>query len=59
MHPNSLANLSLGRVPRQRKVKVLISVEPDTLDWLQKGGGVSARVEELVARAKAGQLLKR
>jgi hypothetical protein len=53
----SLENLKLGAIARyQGKIRQNVTIKPDSLEWLKKGGNVSGRIDELVARAKSGEL---
>lgn len=53
----SLENLKLGAAARyQGKVRQNVTILPDSLEWLKKGGNVSGRIDELVAAAKSGEL---
>lgn len=53
----SLENLKLGAASRyQGKIRQNVTILPDSLEWLKKGGNVSGRIDELVAAAKSGEL---
>ena len=54
----SLENLKLGAKARyQGKVRQNVTILPDSLEWLKKGGNVSGRIDQLVEAAKAGELV--
>lgn len=57
MNERSLLNLKLGaQVRYQGKVRHNVSLLPETMEWLKKGGNASQRIDELVAAAKSGEL---
>lgn len=57
INPRSLENLRLGAESRrQDKVKRNTTLLPATIEWLEKRGNVSGTIDELVNRAKAGEL---
>ena len=57
--PASLENLKLGAAARYRgKVRITITVLPQTKEWLAQGGNISERVDEVVRRIVAGELVK-
>lgn len=56
----SLDNLKLGAVARNKgKVRVIVTILPETKEWLAKGGNVSERIDEVVRRIIAGELVKK
>lgn len=56
---SSLDNLKLGAIARYRgKVRVTITILPETKKWLAGGGNISERVDEVVRRIIAGELVK-
>lgn len=57
INERSLENLKLGAQARyQGKVRHNVSLLPETMEWLKKGGNASSRIDELVAAAKSGEL---
>lgn len=57
MNERSLENLKLGAASRyQGKIRQNVSILPETLEWLKKGGNASSRIDELVRAAKSGYL---
>lgn len=57
--PASLENLKLGAIARRKgKVRITITVLPQTKEWLAQGGNISERVDEVVRRIVAGELVK-
>ena len=56
----SLENLKLGATTRRKgKVRVTVTILPETKEWLAKGGNVSERIDEVVRRIIAGELVKK
>lgn len=56
----SLENLKLGAVARRKgKVRVTVTILPQTKEWLARGGNVSERIDELVRRVISGELVKK
>lgn len=59
MHPNSLANLELGRQSRAiAKKKVLVSLTPETIAYLKGFSGrnsISNTIEEIVTAIRNGE----
>lgn len=57
INERSLENLKLGAQARyQGKVRHNVSLLPETMEWLKKGGNASQRIDELVKAAKNGEL---
>jgi hypothetical protein len=57
-HPNSLENLKLGAVVRRKgKVKLNLTVLPDTADKLKRSGNTSRFVELLLQAHEEKRLL--
>ncbi len=55
----SLDNLKLGAITRRKgKVKVTVTLLPQTIEWLKKSGNMSQRIDEMVRRVVAGELVK-
>ena len=55
---SSLENLKKGPQSRdQGKQRVNLTLLPETVEWLGKGGNVSARIDEVVAKIKSGELV--
>lgn len=53
INERSLENLKLGAQARyQGKVRHNVSLLPETMEWLKKGGNASQRIDELVKAAK-------
>jgi len=52
----SLANLALGR-KGQGKLRRNYTLLPETIDWLDRSGNASRRLDELVARVKSKDLV--
>ncbi len=60
MNPASLENLKMGAVSRkQNKVPCNLTLLPETVAWLKKGGNASARVDEMVHKILKGELIHR
>lgn len=57
--PASLENLKLGAARCKGKVRVTVTILPQTKEWLARGGNVSERIDELVRRIIAGELVKK
>ncbi len=58
MNPNSLENLKIGAVSRnQGKVRCQVTISPQTKEWLARGGNLSGRIDELVAKVLKGELV--
>jgi len=58
MNPNSLENLKAGAVARcQGKVRCQITILPETKEWLARGGNLSGRIDEMVAKVLKGELV--
>ena len=56
----SLENLKLGAAARRKgKVRVTVTILPQTKEWLGRGGNVSERIDEIVRRIIAGELVKK
>jgi uncharacterized coiled-coil DUF342 family protein len=57
INERSLENLKLGAQARyQGKIRQNVSILPETLEWLRKGGNISSRIDEVVKAAKSGEL---
>lgn len=57
-NPKSLENLKLGSESRrQGKVRCTISILPQTKKWLARGGNLSGRIDEVVAKILEGHLV--
>lgn len=60
--PASLENLKLGAIARRKgKVRVTLTLLPDTIKWLKKhdaDGNMSECVDEVVRRIVAGELAR-
>ena len=57
-HQNSLENLRMGAVARrQGKKRVNVTLLPETLRWLDKGGNRSEMIDEIVRRILKGELV--
>ncbi|WP_146110994.1 hypothetical protein [Nostoc sp. 'Peltigera membranacea cyanobiont' N6] len=60
INPASLKNLELGAIARRKgKVRVTVTILPETKKWLESGGNVSERIDEVVRRIVAGELVKK
>jgi hypothetical protein len=60
MSAASLENLKMGSVARsQGKVRLELSVLPETKTWLRSGGNASERTDELVRKILKGDLVPR
>lgn len=58
VNPKSLENLKLGADSRrQGKIRCTVTILPQTKEWLSSGGNLSGRIDEVVARILAGQLV--
>lgn len=56
----SLDNLKLGAIARKKgKVRVTVTILPETKAWLQSSGNMSERIDEVVRRILAGELIKK
>ena len=60
VNPVSLENLKLGAIARNKgKIKCSVTLLPETKAWLERGGNISGRIDELVAKIMSGQLVRR
>ena len=60
MNPASLENLKAGAIARHKgKIKCSVTILPETKAWLERGGNVSARIDEIVAKIQSGELVHR
>jgi hypothetical protein len=60
MNPASLENLKMGAASRrQNKVPCNLTLLPETVAWLKKGGNASAKVDEMVGKILKGDLIQR
>ena len=60
MNPASLENLKAGAIARRKgKIKCSVTILPETKVWLERGGNVSARIDEIVAKIQSGELIHR
>ncbi|GAA6616434.1 hypothetical protein [Scytonema sp. NUACC26] len=60
MNPASLENLKMGAASRrQNKVACNLTLLPETVAWLKKGGNASARVDDIVHKILKGELVHR
>lgn len=60
MNPASLDNLKAGAIARRReKIKCSVTLLPETKAWLERGGNISARIDEIVAKIQSGELVHR
>lgn len=58
MSPKSLENLKMGAVARnQGKIRCQVTILPETKEWLARGGNLSGRIDELVAKVLKGELV--
>jgi hypothetical protein len=58
MNPNSLENLKMGAITRnQGKVRCQVTILPETKEWLARGGNLSGRIDEMVAKVLKGELV--
>jgi hypothetical protein len=58
MNPKSLENLKMGAIARnQGKVRCQVTIRPETKEWLARGGNLSGRIDELVAKVLKGELV--
>lgn len=56
----SLENLKLGAIARRKgKIRVTVTLLPETKKWLESGGNMSERIDEVVRRIVAGELVKK
>lgn len=56
----SLENLKLGAVARNKgKVRCTVTILPVTKEWLGSSGNISERIDEVVRRIVAGELVKK
>jgi len=56
----SLENLKLGAVARKKgKVRCTVTILPATKEWLGSSGNISERIDEVVRRILAGELVKK
>lgn len=56
----SLKNLELGAAARRKgKVRVTVTILPQTKEWLEASGNMSERIDEVVRRIVAGELVKK
>jgi hypothetical protein len=57
-NPNSLANLKLGAASRHSgKQRHCYTIKPETHEWLAKSGNASMRLDEMVGKILAGELV--
>lgn len=57
-HQNSLENLKMGAIARkQGKIRVNVTLLPETLKWLDSSGNRSERIDEIVRRILKGELV--
>lgn len=57
-NPNSLANLKLGATSRHSgKQRHCYTVKPETHNWLASSGNASMRLDEMVGKILAGELV--
>lgn len=56
INPSSLKNLNPYAASKGGKKPIRLSLLPDTIAWLKRGGNASQRVEDLVEAALAKQL---
>lgn len=57
-HENSLKNLKMGAIARrQGKIRVNVTLLPETLRWLDKTGNRSEMIDEIVRRILKGELI--
>ena len=58
MSPASLENLKLAAAARDKgKIRTNVTILPETKAWLERGGNVSARIDELVKKILEGELV--
>lgn len=55
-NPNSLKNLN-PKAASKDKVKIHLSLKPETIAWLKKGGNASERVDYMVKAIVEGRLV--
>ena len=60
MNPASLENLKLAAPTRNKsKIRTNVTILPETKAWLERGGNMSARIDEMVAKILSGDLVPR
>ncbi|MCP6758788.1 MAG: hypothetical protein NHB32_08460 [Fischerella sp. CENA71] len=60
MNPKSLENLRLGAVSRKKgKVRVNVTILPETKQWLERSGNVSERIDDMVCKILKQELIGR
>jgi hypothetical protein len=60
INPASLENLKMGAISRkQGKVRCNVTILPETKRWLESGGNLSGRIDELVGRWLKGELISK
>ncbi len=58
MNPKSLENLKMGAIARnENKVRCQVTIRPETKEWLARGGNLSGRIDQLVAKVLKGELV--
>ncbi len=60
MNPASLENLKMGAASRrQGKIRCTVTLLPESKAWLEKGGNLSGRIDEMVGKILKGDLIHR
>ncbi|WP_029630609.1 hypothetical protein [[Scytonema hofmanni] UTEX B 1581] len=58
MNSASLENLKLGATHRDKgKIRTNVTILPETKAWLERGGNVSGRIDEMVGKILRGELV--
>ena len=57
-HPNSLANLTLGRISKGKETHT-ITISPDNWQWLKSRGKPSQMIDLIVEMNRKGELVGR